>query len=120
MKLVLSIRQPWAYLITSASKDVENRDWPTKVRGNVRVHAGKVMTKDDYEACVLFCSGLPDTALPNDFQFPPFDELRKQCGGIVGHMNIVDCVVESSSPWFCGPFGFVLDAGGTLPFRPCR
>ncbi len=31
--VALSIRQPWAWLIIHACKDVENRDWPTRVRG---------------------------------------------------------------------------------------
>jgi hypothetical protein len=26
---ILSIRQPWAYLITQGSKNIENRRWPT-------------------------------------------------------------------------------------------
>ena len=29
---ILSIRQPWAYLITRGSKDIENRSWPTAPR----------------------------------------------------------------------------------------
>ena len=37
--LALSIRQPWAWLILRAGKDVENRDWSTKVRGRVLIHA---------------------------------------------------------------------------------
>ena len=30
---ILSICQPWAYLISSGSKNIENRTWPTKYRG---------------------------------------------------------------------------------------
>ena len=29
-------------------------------------------------------------------------------GAIVGEVIITDCVDISSSPWFCGPFGFLL------------
>ncbi len=36
---ILSIRQPWAYLISSGSKNIENRTWPTKYRGLFLVHA---------------------------------------------------------------------------------
>jgi patatin-like phospholipase/ASCH domain-containing protein len=35
----LSIRQPWASLIISGVKDVENRTWPTRYRGPVLIHA---------------------------------------------------------------------------------
>lgn len=39
--LALSIRQPWAWLIINGGKDIENRDWPTKFRSRILVHAGK-------------------------------------------------------------------------------
>lgn len=120
MSLCLSIRQPWAHLIIFGMKDVENREWPTRVRGPVLIHAGKTMTKADYTAAVIFCSGLPEHTLPNDFFFPEFGSLKSQCGGIVGSMNISDCVIKSPSPWFCGPYGFVIEAAGSLEFRPCN
>ena len=37
----LSIQQPWAWLIINRHKHVENRDWPTKQRGEILVHTGK-------------------------------------------------------------------------------
>ncbi|WP_234838619.1 ASCH domain-containing protein [Sinorhizobium meliloti] len=40
-KLAISIMQPWAWLIVNGHKDIENRDWPTKSRGPVAIHAGK-------------------------------------------------------------------------------
>lgn len=118
--ITLSIRQPWAYLIVHAGKDVENREWPTRFRGRILIHAGKAMTRGDYQACCIFCSGLPDGAMPKDFRFPSFEELRSQCGGIVGEMNIVDCVQQSESPWFNGPFGFVIDGAKEREFFPCK
>lgn len=30
---ILSIRQPWAWLIVNGYKDIENRTWPTHFRG---------------------------------------------------------------------------------------
>ncbi len=35
-----------------------------------------------------------------------FDDLT--FGAIVGVVDIVDCVTRSASPWFFGPYGFVL------------
>lgn len=118
--LALSIRQPWAHLIIHAAKDVENRDWPTRVRGRVLIHTSKTMTRADYEACVIFCSGQPDGTLPDDFRFPPFEELKSKLGGIVGVMNIADCVTKSESPWFCGPYGFVIESAAEMNFYPCN
>lgn len=118
--VALSIRQPWAHLIIYAGKDVENREWPTRVRGRVLIHASKTMTRGDYEACAAYCSHLPYGTLPTDFWFPTFDALKSQCGGIVGVMNIVDCVTQSKSPWFCGRYGFTIDAAAEMTFHPCK
>jgi hypothetical protein len=41
-------------------------------------------------------------------------------GGIVGQAELVGCVTESSSRWFCGPYGFVIRDARPLPFKPCR
>lgn len=108
----LSIRQPWAWLILNAGKDIENRDWHTRVRGRVLVHAGKGMTRDEYESCdeSLF--------LHPEIELPPYEALER--GGIVGSVEIVDCVTESDSEWFFGRYGFVLREPKVLPFRPFR
>lgn len=114
--IAISIRQPWAWLIIHAGKDIENRNWPTRFRGRVAIHASKGMTKADYEACVLFCSGIAweEHDFGKDFKFPAFDELER--GGLVGEAEIVDCVTASPSPWFCGEYGFVLRNAKPLPF----
>jgi len=36
----LSVRQPWAWLIVSGLKDIENRPRPTHYRGPLLIHAG--------------------------------------------------------------------------------
>ena len=49
---VLSIRQPWAQLVASGAKDVENRTWPTRYRGPVLIHASQRaddVTSDEIE-----------------------------------------------------------------------
>lgn len=111
--IALSIRQPWAWLILHAGKTVENRSWPTKYRGPVLIHAGKGMTRAEYEDAAdfaHFCCGVNEMEL--------FENLQR--GGIVGRARIVDCVTASDSPWFVGPFGFVLADVQPLPFRPFR
>ena len=37
---VLSIHQPWAWLIAMSYKDVENRSWRTAYTGELLIHAG--------------------------------------------------------------------------------
>lgn len=111
----LSIKQPWAWLIVNGYKDVENRSRRTHFRGRILVHAGKTMTRADYDACVLFIIGQPSGILP---PLPEFEELRAQCGGFVGEVDIVDCVTQSDSQWFTGDFGWVLAHPKAFELRP--
>lgn len=128
-RYALSIRQPWAWLIVRPDltgeprkaaiyereiKDVENRDWPTRFRGPVLIHASKGMTRTEYENAEdpLWASRGPTIELP------AFEDLQR--GGIIGRARIVDCVTHSESPWFVGRFGFVLADVEPLSFVPCR
>ena len=110
----ISIRQPWAWLIINAGKDIENRSWPTRFRGRVMVHAAQGMTRQEYVDVEQFLA----TQHGGRILLPPADELAR--GGILGSVEIVDCVSESSSPWFFGPYGFVLRNPAPLPFAPLR
>ena len=76
--MALSIRQPWAWLILHAGKDIENRDWPTRFRGRFLIHASKGMTREEYELAEdpLWHKGGPTIDLP---EFGLLDR-----GGIVG------------------------------------
>lgn len=111
--LALSIRQPWAWLIIHGGKDIENRSWPTRVRGRVLVHAAKTCALDDYVSAGVLVGALPGVPL-----LPRAVDLER--GGIIGSVEIVDCVTASASPWFCGPYGFALRDARPLSFRPCR
>ncbi len=98
-QVALSIRQPWPNRIFFEGKDVENRDWPTRFRGMVLVHAGKTVDPEDRDEA-------------RDKNMP--------LGGIVGIMEIVDCVTVMDSPWFFGEYGFVIKNARPLKFLPCR
>lgn len=108
----LSIRQPWAWLIAHGWKNVENREWPTRFRGRVLIHASKGMTRMEYDAARLFVAGF------SDVQLPPIAALER--GGIVGVCTVLDCVTAHASEWFCGPFGFVLADAEPVEFFPCK
>jgi len=106
----LSIKQPWAWLILNGFKPVENRTWKTDYRGKLLIHASKTIDNwgiqwatgiNNYDICI----DLPETF---------------ETGGIVGVVDLIDCVKEHGSPWFFGPYGFVLENPKTLPFTPCR
>ena len=110
--IALSIRQPWAWLILHAGKDVENRSWPTKFRGRFLIHAAKGMTQREYENACQFARYVVGI----NSRLPAFKELPR--GGIVGEAEIWNCVSESSSKWFEGPHGFLIRKAVPLEFRP--
>lgn len=117
---VLSIRQPWAWLIVNGWKNIENRVWPTRVRGPILIHSAKSMTREEWFAATLFMCGFswgPDLIqkLPE-----PENLIDLPRGGIVGSAVILDCVTRHESDWFTGPFGFVLAEQKVLPFRPMK
>lgn len=110
----ISIRQPWAHAIVAGLKDVENRTWRTKYRGPVLIHAGK--TKDTSELWSYI-----DLKSRRGIEAKTGAEWRAMVfGGIIGVAEIVDCVSQMDSPWFTGPWGFVLRNARPLPFYPCR
>jgi len=123
----LSIRQPWASLILKAGKDIENREWPTKYRGRILVHAAKGMTRAEHEDAIAFAveairadprnADATKKVTLRELGFA-FDDLPR--GGIVGSVEIVDCVRTSDSPWFVGSYGFVLRDPQPLPFTPWK
>lgn len=113
----ISIRQPWAWLIVHGGKDVENRDWATKYRGRVLVHAARGMTRSEWEDAIDTArhAGVPVDVLRNGCNF---DQLQR--GGVIGAVDIVDCVQQSDSPWFFGTHGFVLRNPAPVPFTPWK
>jgi hypothetical protein len=106
MTKVLSIRQPWAWLIAVGLKDVENRDWPTKFRGQFLVHAAKRVPSESELRQIELTQGVV------------IDRAALRFGGIVGCTRLVDCVTFHRSKWFSGSYGFVLADSKPLPFTP--
>jgi hypothetical protein len=100
----LSIRQPWASCILDHGKDIENRSWRTLYRGRLLVHASQ---KLDAEGALFI---LRHFGLSPALSF----------GGIIGAVDVVDCIEESPSKWFFGPFGFVLANPVRYRLYPCR
>lgn len=102
----LSIRQPWAWAILNLGKNIENRTWSTEFRGSFLIHTGKTIDKNDW---IYLAEKYPE--------IPNYKELIT--GGIVGIADLVDCVQSSESPWFYGPYGFILEnvkEVGYIPF----
>jgi hypothetical protein len=96
----LTVRQVWAWAIIYAGKDIENRSWPTRLRGTIAIHAAKGLTRAEYEEGVR--------CLPRHYrkEVPAFEDISR--GAIIGVVDLVDCVTKSKSRWFDGAYGFVL------------
>lgn len=108
---VLSVRQPWAKLIVTGVKNIENRSWETAYRGTVLIHASSRV-----------CADVPGVSkwLIEEFgldAYTPAYIKQLPTGGIVGSVELVDCVEEHESDWFEGDYGFVLARARQLPFR---
>lgn len=106
----LSIRQPWAWAIIHGGKDIENRTWATKFRGRFLVHASNVFDRDGFLFMFLNLNCLHIDSLPLYFEQ----------GGIIGSIELIDCIQKSDSIWFNGPYGFVLARPEPIKFKQCR
>lgn len=114
----LSIRQPWAWAILHAGKRIENRSRATTYRGEILLHVSKGCTQRDLNAGIDLIEQASGRKL-GSFAIRDLADMTRR-GGIVGRARIVDCVVASHSPWFVGPFGWVLADVEPLPFVACK
>lgn len=89
----LSVRQPWAWAILHAGKDIENRSWQNRhTISTIAIHASS--NADDVDD------------LPRLKRQPREEELVR--GAIIGLVDVVDVVEHDRSRWFSGPLGWVL------------
>lgn len=113
MSKAVSVRQPWAWAISRAGKDVENRAWSTMYRGELYIHAGKTVERFAVGQVVW----LAGCALPEEFA----------TDGLVGKVRLVDVhhadeCFTTCSPWAePGCWHWVLVDRQRLPaLVPCR
>lgn len=124
-RIALSLRQPWAHAVVHLEKDIENRRWNTKFRGEFLIHAAKGMTAHEYLDASDFIADVKGWgAVTLSALLPqPKDLVR---GGIVGRARIVDVIQPREAgrmphPWHMPEqFGFVLADVRPVPFVPCR
>ncbi|MBI1202591.1 MAG: hypothetical protein GC182_08785 [Rhodopseudomonas sp.] len=107
--IAISVRQPWAWALIFAGKDMENRShgairMMTRMApliGRKAIHASKGMTRDEYESARDFMASI-------GIQVPHPGHLAR--GGIIGSVEIVGTVKASDKPqsdWFFGPGALV-------------
>lgn len=94
---VITIKQPWAWLILHGFKDMENRTWYTRHRGPLAIHASARLEQAQFDAA-------RDIAEPLGIEIP--DEI--ETGAILGTVELTKCVTNYQSPWAFGPYHFIL------------
>lgn len=105
MKKTLSIRQPYASLIAEGIKNIENRSFKTKFRGEFLIHASglwhdrlktnELFTKEQV-LCVLDSNeGILEYRKYIDSKF----RNPLPTSAIIGKATLVDCVQNHDSVW---------------------
>lgn len=106
----LTIKQPWASLIAHGLKDIENRTWHTSRRGLIYIHASAKLDNEECRSATELMSTFDADSMvrlrSSPIRHVDFRDYPR--GAIIGVAVIVDCVTTSDSPWFVGPYGFVL------------
>jgi len=95
----LSFKQPWAWAIFNG-KPVDNRSRRTNYRGPLLIHASQTFDEQGF-----FWLAARQNKLGIELPFFSTDYPT----GILGQANLIDCVMYHPSPWFFGPYGYVLD-----------
>ncbi len=102
----LSVRNPWASLIVTGLKGIENRTWTTSHRGRIAIHASSHASMiDDYEAFLADPPLIGDEAEASDFavylnsQFDPRDPENQIQSAIVGTVEIASIQDAAADGW---------------------
>ncbi|MDJ0554716.1 MAG: ASCH domain-containing protein [Microcoleaceae cyanobacterium MO_207.B10] len=86
-QVCLSLRQPWAWAIFHAGKDIENRAWLTKYRGLLYIHASQSYDKG------------AKTWIEEQFDIEVPSQKDVETGKILGSVNLVNISSQGQSPW---------------------
>jgi hypothetical protein len=114
---VITIRQPWASSIIHGGKDIENRTWITKYRGPIYIQSSASIRMAEMVGWQNF---VRERKIKFPMSFLHEDVEDFPTGGILGIADLVDCVSSHTSPWFEGPYGFVLKNPRPVPFYPLK
>ena len=96
----LSIRQPWASLILTGSKRIENRTWSTQYRGPLFIHTGLQIDQD----------AIPFAPRRGSQQLQALLQLRGVLMGKVMLVDVHEFTEADIDPFAEGPYCFVLES----------
>lgn len=114
----LTLKHPWPWAVCRLGKDVENRRWrpPARAVGEpLLIHGGIVPRRPSERLAALKTARELAAAHRPDMDIDDLEDRVFACTGIVAAARLEKCVVSSLSPWFYGPFGWVLGEVGVFP-----
>lgn len=94
---ILTVHQPWAYLICMGINTVENRTWKTDYRGRILIHSSKNFNISKLRERGGLRSILTEKQLECLNEYSPQDVLRRGrllISAIIGSVEIIDCVKD--------------------------
>lgn len=102
---VLSVKQPWSFLICSGIKDIENRTWrlPEKYKGErVLIHASA--NPESWQQFTNYIENLDPENLElqriiRDNSYSKLWLNSLETSAIIGSVRFVDCVINHPSIW---------------------
>lgn len=98
MSKVLTVSQPYAFLIAAGIKPIENRTWKTNYRGKILIHASAKWHKRGRLTEQLFTYD-QFQSLPDAIKQKMIGQGGFQYGAIIGEVEIIDCVINHPNIW---------------------
>ena len=103
---ILSVRNPWAWLLVAGHKDIENRTWRTSYRGPLLIHASLGADPENFMPKQREWIEESGIVIPDDNDLPR--------GAIVGSVTLTDVWDKKKFErpglrWFEGPYGFKME-----------
>ena len=93
----LSVRQPWASLLVSGLKDIENRTWAPNYKGRILIHASSTKVPKNFADCTIFNI---NNEIENEQMFGNFPEYEDlECSAIIGYVTVNGDSDDSTSVW---------------------
>jgi len=101
----LTLYQPWAMLVATGWKEIETRDWYTRYRGPLAIHASKRWTEEERDAAAEivanFTRQIPRGPGEDDYLIECLKEHGLEARETLG------CVVATCRLAYCVPAQFV-------------
>ena len=93
----LSVRQPWASLLVSGLKDIENRTWAPNYKGRILIHASSTKVPKNFADRTIFNV---NNEIENEQMFGNFPEFEDlEYSAIIGYVTVNGDCDHSTSVW---------------------